>query len=157
MALFDDHEEGSKSRAVELVEQTLRALGIDPAVARIAADRGAERWSLRRGSVVMLVAIQAASTEGEAASLRVVAPVVRVGSADRAVLYAWLLEANAREVRGAAFGVTGDEVVLIAERSVLDLDASEVDAMVRTVGAAADHYDDFLATKFGAVRASDRS
>jgi hypothetical protein len=105
----------------------------------------------------MLVAIQPSANDGEHASLRMVAPVVRVGSADKNALFAWLLEANARELRGAAFGVTGEEVVLVAERSVVDLDASEVDAMIRTVGAAADHYDDFLATKFGAVRASDRS
>ncbi len=157
MALFEDHEEGSNARAVDLVEQTIKSLGIDPSSARLSSGDDAARWALRRGSASILIAIQPSPKEGEAASLRVVAPVVHVGSAHRHALYAWLLEANAKELRGAAFGVSGDEVVLVGERSVIDLDASEVDSMVRTVGAAADHYDDFLSTKFGASRASDAS
>ncbi|MCZ7680442.1 MAG: YbjN domain-containing protein [Sandaracinaceae bacterium] len=66
-----------------------------------------------------------------------------------------MLEANATELAGAAFALSEGEVVVVSERSVTDLDASEVDAMIRNVGRTADRYDDELAAQYGALRSSD--
>ena len=68
-----------------------------------------------------------------------------------------LLEVNARELAGAAFGIVADAVVLVSERSLEDLDASEVQTMVRVVGVAADTWDDALADEFDVIRASDHA
>ena len=72
-----------------------------------------------------------------------------------AALYKRLLEANASELVGVAFGLRDGEVVLVSERSVRDLDGSEVDALIRSVGRVADRFDDALAKEFGAQRSSD--
>src|SRR5690606_1012247 len=142
---------------VDLVEQTIRGLGIDPAASRTERE-GHVAFAMRRGSARILVAIHGPTPELGEGRLRVVAPVVRLPGTDREpALCRRLLEANATELVGAAFAISGNEVVVVAERGVRDLDASEVDTLIRTVGRVADRYDDVLATTFGAIRSSDRS
>jgi hypothetical protein len=156
MALFDDHAESNRSRAVELVEQTITGLGIDVGSTRLPSEGSTSRYALKRGSASLVISVHRGEEGDPDGTLRVAAPCVRLsGDGDWASLYVWLLSANARELRGAAFGLLDGEVVVIAERSLTDLDASEVRAMVRMVGAAADRYDDILAEQFGAVRSCD--
>lgn len=142
-------------RAVALVEQTIRGLGIDPAVSRNQRD-GHVAYALRRGSARILIAVHAPAGELTEGRIRVVAPVVKAPDAENeAAVFRRLLEANATELVGSAFALSGQEVVVVSERSVQDLDASEVDAMVRNVGRVADRWDDELATAFGLARSSD--
>ncbi len=113
-------------------------------------------FALRRGSARILVAVHAPNPELPEGRLRVVAPVVHLPPPEREpALCRRLLEANATELVGAAFAISGAEVVVVTERAVRDLDASEVDAMIRNVGRVANRWDDALATEFGARRSSD--
>ena len=154
MTLFGDHAESNLKRATSLVEQTIEALGVDPAQTRLGA--GEQQWSLRRGSASILISVQPPARGADEGTIRLVAPVVRIPEGDAATgLFRKLLELNTRALVGVAFGVQGADVVLVAERSLQDLDASEVDGMVRTIGAMADRYDDQLASEFGTVRSSD--
>ena len=142
-------------RAVALVEKTIRGLGVDPAASKSQRE-GHVAYALRRGSARILIAVHAPSDELPEGRLRVVAPVVRMPAADReGPLCRHLLELNAAALVGSAFAISGDEVVVVSERSIHDLDGSEVDAMIRDVGRVADRYDDELAEQFGAVRSSD--
>jgi hypothetical protein len=67
---------------------------------------------------------------------------------DRAALYAHLLDANTR-LCGAAYATDGDRVLLVSERSTLDLDRSEVRDVIRTVLGYADDHDEALVARFG--------
>lgn len=155
MTRLSDRGANDVARAVALVEQVIRGLGIDPGASRTERE-GHVAFALRRGSARILVAVHAPHGELTEGRLRVVAPLVRLPPADReAALFRRLLEANATELVGAAFAISGPEVVVVSERSVKDLDASEVDAMIRNVGRTADRYDDELAAQYGAVRSSD--
>jgi hypothetical protein len=153
--LFGDQVSTELERAVSLVEQTITSLGVDPVETRVGGDKQSCAHSLRRGSAVLEVSVHPPRDGTETGTLRVVAPVVRLPSEGHAALFRRLLELNAGELVGAAFGVAAGEVVMVAERSVRDLDASEVDAMIRTVGREADRFDDLLAQEFGTTRASD--
>jgi len=154
MTLFGDHAESNLQRATSLVEQTIEAPGVDPAQTRLGA--GAQQWALRRGSASILISVQPPARGADEGTIRLVAPVVRIPGGDAAAgLFRKLLELNTEVLVGVAFGVQGSDVVLVAERSLQDLDASEVDGMVRTIGAMADRYDDQLASEFGTVRSSD--
>ena len=135
-----------------LVEDSIRKLGLDPGKARVPGATG--RWVLQRGSARIGIAVHPAEGSREG-SLRVAAPVVKVpDEAKRLALFTHLLELNAAELVGAAFGVAGGDVVVVAERALRDLDASEVDAAIRGVGRIADTWDDTLASRFGAPRVS---
>ena len=155
MTESDQPSDPDLERAVDLVEEAIRGLGIDPAQSR-SARSGPAAYALRRGSARILVAVHPPSGERREGRLRVVAPVIRLPppEAERD-LFRRLLELNAAELVGVAFAVTGDEVIVVAERSVRDLDASEVDRTIRDVGRVADRYDDELATRYGATRSSD--
>ena len=154
MSLFDDQAESGVERAVELVEQTIESLGVSPSEARLAGD--GRRWSLRRGSAAIVISIVEPPKGAADGTIRVIAPVVRLPEVSRrAALYERLLAANAGGLGGPAFGVRGDDVVLVSERSVRDLDASEVDQLVRAIGREADRHDDVLAKEFGTSRSSD--
>ncbi len=140
--------------ALALVEESIRRLGLDPATTRLPGDTKTTAFALRRGSARVVVAVHDGPTGGV---LRVVAPAVRIPAdpASANGLYRRVLELNGRELHGAAFGVFGDDLVVIAERSLVDLDASEVEAAIRGVGAIADKWDDALAKEFGSKRSSD--
>jgi len=143
------------SHVVELVEQTIRELGIDPAQCKLPGE-GATRWALQRGSAHVVVAVHPGGA-GSAGTIRVAGPVVRLPEdlEKHRALYRRLLEANATELAGVAFGVSGDDVIICAQRETEDLDVSEVRALIRKLGAAADRFDDMLADEFGCVRAVD--
>ena len=143
------------TRAVELVERTITELGLDPTESKRERDDRIT-YALRRGSARLLVAVHLPTEKRAEGCLRVVAPVVRdVAEDDQRALYRWLLEVNASELVGAAFGISQDEVVVVAERGFRDLDRSEVDAMIKNVGRIADKYDDVIADELGAIRSSD--
>lgn len=155
MTLSGDQAKTDVERAVALVEETIEALGIDPSSSRSERE-GHVAYALRRGSARILIAVHAPSGELTEGRIRVVAPVVVLPaeSQQRALLH-HLLSANATELVGAAFAISGGEVVVVAERSVKDLDASEVDTMIRSVGRVADRYDDELSKTFALTRSSD--
>jgi hypothetical protein len=138
--------------AVRLVESVIRGLGLEPSSATIPGESTTTAYALKRGSARVVVAVHATETGG---TLRVLAPCVRIDAHTSPDLYKHLLELNAREIVGAAFGVFGDEVVVVAERTVKDLDASEVETAIRNVGRIGDRYDDALAERFGVKRSSD--
>jgi hypothetical protein len=150
-----DQSKREVERAVALVEKTIRGLGLDPAASRTKRE-GAVSYALRRGSARILVGVHAPAGDIQEGRLRVIAPVVRVPDPPRdTAIYRRVLEANAIDLVGAAFGISGNEVVVVAERNLTDLNGSEVDQLIRNVGRIADRYDDELAAAFGAVRSSD--
>jgi hypothetical protein len=150
-----DGDDGPLARARALVEQAIRDLGVDPASARTEGPSHVA-YALRRGSARIAVVVQPPADAGADGRLRVVAPIVRLPEeAERPGLFEYLLRANAVAVRDCAFAITDDEVLVVAERSVRYLDGPEVDAILRTVGAVADRFDDELHRAFGAPRASD--
>lgn len=153
MAYQEDPIEEQQRRVVALIEQTLSGLGIAPRNCRLPGGDPI-RYAVRRGSAHLIIALFRPRFRSEPGTIRVVAPVVQV-PADPGRLFRRLLEANASELVGAAFGVVDQAVVLVSERSIVDLDASEVDAMIKHVGRAADRYDDAFAREFGTARVSD--
>lgn len=155
----DQKAESDYQHAVSFVEATVRALGLDPSQCRVKVPGAGDAFSLRRGSASMLVTLQQGKRPGDEATIRIVAPVVMV-PADAAKEHAMLrklMHANVKDVTGAAFGLLDGQVVLVTERSVKDLDASEVEQTIRSLGRVADRFDDTLAAEFGVQRVADRT
>ena len=81
--------------------------------------------------------------------LRVASAVFRhPAGVDRATLYQDLLQRNAG-LCGAAFAIEGNQVMLLSERSTLDLDRSELSDIFTRVLTYADDVDDALVAAFG--------
>ena len=141
-------------RVKKLVEEAVRTLGLDPAA--MCAESGDTRaaWTLKRGSVSVLVSVARHEKDG-CTYLRVAAPVVLMppDTAQQLAMCRKLLELNAGGLSNAAFGLVGERVVAVSERPTPGLDGLEVEQMVRHLAAVADTFDDRLANEFGAAKA----
>jgi hypothetical protein len=140
--------------AKALVEQAIRALGVEPssAVAKGGNDDHAS-WTLQRGSAAILITLVARETKSRGSFdtyLRVISPVMTLPAEEtRTALYKHLLELNAQGLANAAFGLVGDRVVAVSERPTRDMQGDEVSQMIRHLAAVADTYDDRLVKAFG--------
>jgi hypothetical protein len=150
-ALFANHRETNLISTVALVEQVLGDLGYPPANHRVDEPGALHVWRLVTGSAITRIAVMD-PTEGERARfphLRISAVVMTLDAAvDRAALFAHLLELNAH-LCGVAFATDGERVLLVSERSTLDLDDSEVRDAIERVTTYADEHDDALVARFG--------
>jgi hypothetical protein len=145
-ALFANHRETNLVSTVALVEQVLGELGYPPAASRVRDPTAEHVWRLVKGSAATRVAVVQRAAFPH---LRVSAIVMTLDAAvDRAALFAHLLELNAG-LCGVAFATDGDQVLLVSERSTLDLDYSEVQDAIERVTTYADEHDDVLVARFG--------
>jgi hypothetical protein len=143
-------------RAKDLVEQTIRKLGLDPGGSRAKDAPTTCSWTLQRGSAAILVNLTYRKEDNNL-YLRVVSPVVTLPEASRReALFTRILELNGSGLANCAFGLIGDRVVLVSERPAEGLDPEEVEQIIRHLGAVADTYDDRLVKEFGGRRASDK-
>ena len=142
--LFDHSGEIRITSTITMVEDVLVTLGHflndcrDDAAGTLAA------WKVTHGSATVEIQLlpRAADTH-----LRVASGVVHAGAdTDRAALWQELLARNA-DLCGVAFAIRGDQVLLVAERSTLDLDRTEVHDMIQRTAALAEDVDDDLATR----------
>ena len=144
--LFANQRETNLSSILALVESVLGELGHPAPASRIVDAATLHAWRIPKGSAVTHVTIapRAAFTH-----LRVCAVVMTLDAeVDRPALFTHLLAVNAT-LCGAAFAVTGDQVLLVSERSTLDLDRSEVLDTIRHITSTADDHDDQLVARYG--------
>ncbi|MBW2731049.1 MAG: YbjN domain-containing protein [Deltaproteobacteria bacterium] len=138
-----------------MIESVIRELGLDPEQNRLNTEGPA--WGLARGSAEVFIFVNPGNEDERGNHLQCVSPVMKVPetSANQLALFQHILHLNASELTCAAFALKGDTVVLTADRSTLDLDASEVRDLVLNIGYYADLYDDSLVNEFGGKRHTD--
>lgn len=151
LGLFDNGREANLSSTVSMVEDVLVELGHFLNECRVEPTAPASHaWRVIKGSASVRISL----VRGDGyARLRVVAPVITTDArVDHLKLYRKLLSLNYDALSGLAFCAAQNEILLVAERSTLDLDRSEVFEMLRDVQEHADHYDDVLVEEFGGRR-----
>jgi hypothetical protein len=141
-SLFGNRQEANLKTCEQMVEAVLTARGLDATRHRIESG-GGPAWGMTAGSAEVFIFLTA-GTQGD--------NFIQVGAPR---LLRRLLELNASEMTGAAFGLRGDEVVVTTDRSTVGLDPVEVEEMIRRVADYADHYDDALTLEFGGIRHAD--
>ena len=145
-ALFANQRETNLQSTVALVEEVLTELGYPPSAARVPDSSALHAWQIAKGSATTRVTL---IDRAEFTHIRICATVMTADAkVDRAALHAHLLELNA-SLCGAAFATEADRVLLVTERSTLDLDRSEVMELVKRVTTSADDHDDALVATFG--------
>jgi hypothetical protein len=145
-ALFANQRETNLQSTIALVEEVLTELGYPPADARIQDAGALHAWQISKGSATTRVTLV---DRTEFTHLRVCSAVMTVDAkVDRPALFAHLLELNAG-LCGAAFATEGERVLLLGERTTLDLDRSEVLDMIKRITSSADDHDDVLVARFG--------
>jgi hypothetical protein len=144
-ALFANQRETNLASTVVLVDEVLEELGHKP-VPKIELEGALHAWKITHGSASVTIALLA---RPDFTHVRISAVVMTLdGQVARGALFAHLLALNA-DLCGNAFALAGDHVLLVAERSTLDLDRSEILDLVRRVTTNADNHDDALVSAFG--------
>jgi site-specific recombinase len=146
-ALFANQRETNLASTIVLVEEVLGELGYQPPeTRRIELEGAVQAWRIQKGSAIATVAMIA---RPDFTHIRVSSVVMTLDAKiDRFALFTHLLELN-HALCGNAFTLLGDRVVLVAERTTLDLDRSEIVDIVRRVTTNADAYDNELVAKYG--------
>ena len=145
-SLFANQRESNLASTVALVEQALTQLGHAPAASRVTEAGTAQAWQIVVGSATTRVAVTRRSAFPH---LRVSSVVMTLdGAVDRSALFAHLLDLNAG-LCGAAFATEGERVLLVSERSTLDLDLSEVLELIERVTTYTGEHDGVLVARFG--------
>ncbi|MBN2718929.1 MAG: YbjN domain-containing protein [Deltaproteobacteria bacterium] len=143
------------SKAKKIVESVLRDLGVDAAGNEMESVVGGHAWQVARGSADIMISLVPGSDHA-AGRIRVVSPIVKMDKGISKEAAIRLLELNGTQLPGVAFGlIQRDMVVLVSERTVLDLNRLEVQEMLNMVGYYADKYDDILVEEFGGTRVFD--
>jgi hypothetical protein len=139
MALFSKRQEENLRECIQMVEDALVELRHPPEDSRVDTPDDLPAWRVlleETGHVDVFLGV-----DGDKNVLRVLAPVGRVpGGADLAALFRRLLELNVAELKAVAFGLQDGSVVLVAERTTVDLDPSEVVDILRRIEGFAKHY-----------------
>jgi hypothetical protein len=146
-ALFSNQRETNLISTIALVETVLTELGQPSEVTKLKDAGGAlHAWRIPKGSSVTRVTLV---NRSEFTHIRVVSVVMTLDdTVDRGALFSHLLELNT-SLCGVAFATDGDHVLLVTERSTLDLDRSEVADLIARVTTYADEHDDVLVARFG--------
>ena len=158
MSLFGNKQEANLRATIKMVELVISELGLNPADTELDWPGTVRGWGLKKGSAEVYITLSRDEQTSEN-FIRVHAILLVLPQNQDACnrLYRRILEENATGILGAAFGVSGDKVLLVSERSTTDLDISEVRDMIRRVGHYADYYDDLLVSEFGGQRYCDVS
>jgi hypothetical protein len=145
-ALFANQRETNLASTLALLEDVLRELGHPPQTSAIRDSSALHAWRIPKGSAVTRVTL---INRSDFTHLRVCAVVMTLDDkVDRPALFAHLLGLNAT-LAGAAFASDGDQVLLVSERSTLDLDRSEIFDVIQRVTTLSDDHDDVLVARFG--------
>ena len=152
MPLFDNSQESNFNAIASMVEAVLHGRGLNPVTSRIHSEDG-PAWGMQQGSAEVYIFLS--SGEKGENFIQVVSPVMTPNDATFHALSVRLLELNAHELTGAAFGLREDEVVITADRSTTGLDRVELEEMIRRVAGYADYYDDILTVEYGGTRHAD--
>ncbi|HVV82500.1 MAG TPA: YbjN domain-containing protein [Kofleriaceae bacterium] len=146
VTLFDNSWETNATSAIGLIEQALVELGQDPELCELDDPSVLKSWWFSHGSATVTVALR---RRPGTPHLRITTPVMTPAKAsDRAALHSELLARNV-ELCGMAFGLDGDKVLMVSERSTLDLDRSEVVQLIGELAREADAVDDALVARYG--------
>jgi hypothetical protein len=150
--LFDNHRDVNLASTTAMIEDLLIERGHFLNDARSEAAGALRSWTVPKGSAVVRISLL---ERKDFSHLRVSSAVFRhPESVDRAALYQDLLERNTG-LCGAAFALLGNQVCLVAERSTLDLDRSELADMLTRISTYADDLDDALVAKYGGELGGD--
>jgi hypothetical protein len=149
-ALFANQRETNLASTIVLVEEALADLGHSVATSRADEPASLRAWRVHQGSASTTITLLHRT---ELSHLRVCSAVMTLDDkVDRDSLFAHLLGLNT-SLCGAAFALDGDRVLVVSERSTLDLDKSEIVDVIRRVSTCADEHDDVLISRYGGAKA----
>lgn len=130
----------------DLIETVISSLEQNDSAMVNHSDHGT-LWKFEYGSVAVFVQL---TGEGADDLLTVWSPVLTLPAKDELGLMKKLMAMNWSETFETCFGLCDQQVVVLSQRTVLDLSAEEVSRAITLVATIADDNDELLQAEFGA-------
>ncbi|PSN17718.1 YbjN domain-containing protein [filamentous cyanobacterium CCP5] len=132
---------------MEVIETVIASLDQDES-AMVSHTDGGHVWKFCYGSVEVFVQLTG-NTDTD--TLTVWSPVLTLPATEETKLMHHLLEMNCGETLEACFGISGDQVLVLASRILEDISPAEISRLITIVATIADDNDDALKAEFGAA------
>jgi Putative bacterial sensory transduction regulator len=127
------------------IETVIASLAEDQKVL-VGNDGASHIWKFKYGSVQVFVQLTGGTEED---TLTVWSPVLKLPAKNESELMRGLLEMNWANTFEACFGIFNNEVVVLASRTVADLNPGEISRSITVVATIADEHDEALQSEFG--------
>jgi hypothetical protein len=114
--------------------------------AKVSHSEEGHIWTFKYGSVDVFVQL---TGENEFDTLTIWSPVLMLPAKNEPKLMRHLLEMNCGDTFEASFGISGDQVLVIASRIMQDISPAEISRLMTIVASIADETDDPLQEEFG--------
>jgi hypothetical protein len=130
---------------LEIIETVISSLQEDRS-AMVSHVESGYVWKFKYGSVEVFVQLAGTDEEDE---LMIWAAVLKLPVKNEAQLLRKLMEMNWSGTFEARFAISGDQVVVCAQRTLAELSPAEVSRNITIVATIADENDDALQAEFG--------
>jgi Putative bacterial sensory transduction regulator len=141
---IDSTTEGTQGY-VEIIETVISSLQEDRSAMVSHVEQGYV-WKFKYGSVEVFVQLAGTNEEDD---LMVWASVLKLPAKNEAQLLRKLMEMNWSGTFEARFAISGDQVVVCAQRTLAELSPAEVSRNITVVATIADENDEALQAEFG--------
>lgn len=131
---------------IEVIETVIASLDQDE-TAMVSHGNEGHVWKLSYGSVEVYVQLTGTT---DTDTLTVWSPVLALPAKDEPQLMHHLLEMNCGETLEACFGISGNQVLVLASRILEDISPAEISRLITIVATIADDNDDDLRAKYSA-------
>ncbi|MEM1253773.1 MAG: YbjN domain-containing protein [Cyanobacteria bacterium P01_H01_bin.21] len=138
--------ESFQASHIDVIETVIASLdqGGDAMVSR---DSDGYLWKFTYGSVAVYVQL---TGTGDEDTLTVWSPILKLPVANQAELMQELLAMNCGETFEACYGISNQEVLILASRILADINPGEISRLMTIVATIADEMDDVLQKKYSA-------
>lgn len=145
VVIIEEDNEDANTDPIEIIETVISSLEQDQSAMVRHTDEGTT-WKFGYGSVEVFVQLTGTSEED---LLTVWSPVLPLPAKDEPKLMRHLLEMNCGETFESCFGILGDQVVVLASRTLADISPGEISRLMTIVATIADDNDEALQAEYG--------
>ena len=133
---------------IDVIETVIASLDQEGDAMVSRSDDDSYLWKFTYGSVI--VDVQLTGTEDED-SLTVWSPLLKLPVVNQTALMQELLSMNCGETFEACFGISNQDVLILASRILADINPGEISRLMTIVATIADEQDDVLQSKYPAA------
>ncbi len=130
---------------IDVIETVIDSLDSNDS-AMVNHSEGGHLWKFQYGSAEVFVQLSGVTDED---TLTVWSVVLQLPAKNEAELAKKLLTMNWQDTLEARFAILENQIVVVASRSVADMEAGEVSRSITIVATTADNNDDLLQAEYG--------
>lgn len=148
--LFGNAKKSTFKKIQKVIEELLISIGMDPNNCEVPTGDESKSWTLMRQEKMILITLSPNTTDEENNNIKIIVNIIdelTEGPKEK-LIYKYLLEANARDLENAAFGLLDQSLVVISEKKLQDIELDELKEMIDKCVRYAKKFEENIYKKF---------